>query len=140
MRSSRYSSMQWILAILFAMSTVSGFAQRTITWKGGTPGMTSDWFCPQNWSTASLPDEFSDVIIPDVSSSTFAQPYLKVGDIEINSLRLLSNASLTIVDKASLTVISYIEGNTLDNVKGSGQLILKEQQSPAVARMMALRL
>lgn len=139
MRSSIYSNMQWIVVILFAMGTVSGFAQRTITWKGGTPGMTCDWFCPQNWSSASLPDEFSDVIIPDVSSSTFAQPYIKDGDIEIHSLRLLSNASLTIVDEASLTVISYIEGHTLDNVKGNGVLILKDPQPPVMARMVALR-
>jgi hypothetical protein len=138
MKLSKLPVTQWILAILFTMSTVCSFAQQRITWKGGTPGMENEWYCPQNWSSTSLPDEFSDVIIPDVSSSTFAPPCINEGQIEINSLRLLSNASVTIADNASLTVISYIEGLDLKKVKGEGQLILKEDL-PSMSRLMTLR-
>jgi hypothetical protein len=138
MKSSKWLSTQWILSVLFVMGTTCGFAQNTITWKGGTPGMKNDWYCPQNWSSTSLPDEFSDVIIPDVSSSTFAPPYIKSGKIEINSLRLQSNALLTIDDHASLSVISYIEGFTSFKVNGGGQLILKEHQQATMIRLVAL--
>lgn len=140
MKSSQIACPQWILAILFTLSTVYGFSQRTITWKGGTPGVENEWTCPQNWSSTSLPNEFSDVIIPDVSSSTFAPPCIKEGNIEINSLMLHTNASLTIADEASLTVITFIEGMDLYKVKGDARLILKANQSPVMARMVTLRL
>lgn len=139
MKSRTIPCTQWILVIFFAMTTVCGFAQRTITWKGGTPGMTNDWFCPQNWSSTSLPDEFSDVIIPDVSSSTFAPPCITEGTVEINSLMLQSNATLSICYNASLIVISHMEGLDHGKVKGEGQLIRKEDLLPMVTRMMALR-
>lgn len=140
MKPSKLPGTQWILSVLFTLSTVYGFSQRAITWKGGTPGMQNEWFCPQNWSSTSLPNEFSDVIIPDVSSSTFAPPCIKEGNIQINSLRLQSNASLTIADDASLTVISHIEGLDLYKVKGQGELILQENDSPVMTRMVTLRL
>ncbi|HSF88979.1 MAG TPA: hypothetical protein VLA46_06140 [Saprospiraceae bacterium] len=140
MKSSKIRGMRLALAILFALGTFIGFSQTTITWKGGTPGMENDWSCPQNWSSASLPNEFSDVIIPDVSSSTFAPPCIKEGSIEINSLRLQSNASLTIAYNASLTVIRFIEGLDLYKVEGQGELILQAGESLVVARMMTLRL
>ncbi len=138
MKSTKWLSTHWILAILFALSTVNGFSQRSITWKGGTPGMSTDWYCPQNWSSTSLPDEFSDVIIPDVSSSAFAPPCITVGKIEINSLMLQSNASLTIADDASLTILSHNEGLNWGKIKGEGQLILKEELPPMI-RLMTIR-
>ncbi|MBL0008582.1 MAG: hypothetical protein IPP25_15760 [Saprospiraceae bacterium] len=79
MKPSKLPGTQWILSVLFTLSTVYGFSQRAITWKGGTPGMQNEWSCPQNWSSTSLPNEFSDVIIPDVSSSTFAPPLYQGG-------------------------------------------------------------
>ncbi len=140
MKSSKLHGTQWILAILFTLTTVCGFSQRTITWKGGTPGMKNDWFCPQNWSSTSLPDEFSDVIIPDVSSSTIAPPCIKEGKIEINSLMIQSNASITIDVDASLTVISHIEGLDTDKIKGEGQLIRREDITTVMIRSVAVRL
>ena len=140
MKPSKLPGTQWILSVLFTLSTVYGFSQRAITWKGGTPGMQNEWSCPQNWSSTCLPNEFSDVIIPDVSSSTFAPPCIKEGNIQINSLRLHSNAFLTIADGASLTVISHTEGLDSLKVKGQGELILQENDSPVMTRMVTLRL
>jgi len=139
MKTSIWPGTQWILAILFGLSAVSGFGQRTITWKGGTPGMEHEWFCPHNWSSTSLPDEFSDVIIPDVSTSTFSPPCIQKGKILINSLMLHSNASLTIEHEASLIVTNHIEGLNWDNIKGQGQLIRREDLSPVMVRLMTAR-
>ena len=139
MKTSTSITTQWILAIFFSLSTISGYAQRTITWKGGTPGMMNEWNCPQNWSSTSLPDEFSDVIIPDVSASTFAPPCIKDGKIAINSLMLHSNASLTIEDEASLIVTNHIEGLRWDGIKGQGHLIRREDLSPVMVRLMTVR-
>ncbi len=139
MKTSIWPGTQWILGILFAMSTVTGFAQRTITWKGGTQGMEHEWYCPQNWSSTSMPDEFSDVIIPDVSTSTFSPPCIQKGKIAINSLMLHANAILTIEHEASLIVTNQIEGLHWDKIKGQGQLIRKEDLSPVMVRLMTVR-
>lgn len=83
------------------------FSQRTLIWKGGAPGQETQWQCPRNWSGNHIPDEFSDVTIPDVSTSSKAYPVLK--DVAgINSLRVESNAMLTITPEGQLTVYNDI--------------------------------
>jgi hypothetical protein len=139
MKISKWISTQWMLTILFSVSTFCGFAQRTITWKGGTPGMVNEWYCPQNLSSTSLPDEFSDVIIPDISASTFAPPCIKDGKIAISSLMLHANAILTIEHEASLIVTNQIEGLHWDKIKGQGQLIRREDLSPVMVRLITVR-
>ena len=67
-------------------------AQKTNTWKGGTPGRVNDWYCATNWSNGAVPNEFSNVVIPDVSATAHAAPVLLKGEAEINALLLHSGA------------------------------------------------
>lgn len=137
MKSSYLPATQWIVAMLLLLAAGNSQAQRAITWKGGTPGMKNDWFCPQNWSTSSVPDEFSDVIIPDVSTSTFATPVIKSGDVEINSLEIHSNAILTIDKAASVVVASRITGLTPGKIQGAGRLILEDNSNQGITKLVA---
>ncbi len=74
--------------------------------------MNSDWNCPSNWSTYTVPDEFSNVIIKDVSSSTLAAPEISKGTITVNSVYMETNTSLLIGKGAQLNILdksgSYI--------------------------------
>jgi hypothetical protein len=80
------------------------FCQITATWQGGTVGKANDWFCPKNWKEGRVPNEFSNVIIPDVSSQNFKSPIIEAGIVEVNDFTLHSNASITIKSKAQLVV------------------------------------
>ena len=79
-------------------------AQKVATWKGGTPGRNTDWYCATNWADGRVPNEFSQVIIPDVSASTFSYPVLGSGEVEIWSLQMLAGAQLKIGKKTHLIV------------------------------------
>ncbi len=85
-------------------------AQTKVTWKGGTPGQENNWNCPKNWSNHRVPNEFSDVVIPDVSTTTLAAPVIKGGHFEVNSIQFLSNAALTIERDAQLVVYTTENG------------------------------
>ena len=110
MQRTNYKNIQWFLALFLMTICLNAFSQKAIIWKGGTPGMKNEWNCPQNWNTSSVPDEFSDVIIPDVSTSSFALPVLHSGKIEVNSLFIRDNGSLTITRDAALIVLGNAEG------------------------------
>lgn len=125
------------MTFLLMLVSVGGYAQKEITWKGGFPGKNNDWFCAQNWSTSSVPDEFSNVIIPDVSTSTFAPPMIRSGQVEINSLNMLDNASLTITKGAILIVNDSMEGVKSSKVKGEGKVIRKDELEPLVVKLFA---
>ncbi len=90
-----------LTALLICASPLG--AQKTATWKGGTPGRPAEWNCSTNWKEGRVPDEFSRVVIPDVSASTFHTPVLNEGAVEIWSLQILSGATLQIGKYARLT-------------------------------------
>jgi hypothetical protein len=104
-------------------------AQKTIIWKGGTPGQETNWDCPKNWSTYRLPDEFSNVVIPDVSSTTQASPVIRGGMVEVNALRIESRALLTIATDARLVVHDYTEGINAFNLDQKGAMIVYGEDS-----------
>lgn len=83
--------------------------------------MTTDWNCPSNWSTYSVPDEYSNVIIKDISSTTLAAPEITEGRITVNSVYIETNASLLIRKGAQLVILdkagSYIPN--YQQVKGA---------------------
>lgn len=88
-------------AFLFiAQSTLS--AQKTATWKGGTPGRSSDWMCASNWREGRLPNEFSAVVIPDVSTGSQAYPVLRSSEVEVLSVDIQTGAMLTLTTNARL--------------------------------------
>ena len=72
--------------------------------------MKNDWNCPTNWSTFAVPDEFSNVIIPDVSTSTFSSPIIKAGKVEVNSIYIQPNATMTVGKDAVVVVYDDIKG------------------------------
>lgn len=111
-----------LLACLLAQSP-NLFSQRTIMWKGGTPGKETQWQCPKNWTCNHVPDEFSNVTIPDVSSSSMAYPVL-MGVAEVNSLRLEGNAALTIAPEGQLTVFTDVVVLHKENLQIKGTLIV----------------
>jgi len=65
-----------------------------------------------------VPDEFSRVIIPDASTSTFHNPVLKEGEVEVWSLQILSGAMLCIGKNASL--IATEQGSRTFIASGEG--------------------
>ncbi len=104
-------------------------AQKTNTWKGGTPGRATDWYCATNWSNGTVPNEFSNVVIPDVSTSTHAAPVLLKGEAEINALLLQSGACLTIGQAAALTVLETSEGISDRSLRLIGEINLPGESS-----------
>ncbi len=101
--------------ILFSQTVL--LAQKSTTWKGGTPGKPNDWNCASNWSDGRVPNEFSDVTIPNLSSETY--PVIKKNVEEINALFLMSATSLRVEKKGALTVSERVEiaaGAKIDNL------------------------
>ena len=104
MKKSACSTIGLMFTALFLLLNTSVFSQITTTWKGGAPGLENDWNCPKNWSTYAVPDAFSNVIIPDVSTTSLAAPIIKDGKVEINTLFLDTNAALTLEEGAQLVI------------------------------------
>ncbi len=127
---------QWFLTALFLAITITAFSQKPTTWKGGTPGMKNDWHCPQNWSTSSVPGEFSDVIIPDVSTTSFSLPVIRSGIAEVNSLFIYQNGSLTIAKQAMLIVFGNAIGAFQKSVNGEGELIIHDQPKGTLTKLI----
>ena len=119
--------MKTFLILSFTLLTSIGFAQKTVVWKGGTPGKENCWHEARNWSTNSVPDEFSNVIIPDVSSSSFSTPIIYDGTVELNALQMETNTHLSILRKAKLIVYSYSYGLDIEKLQLEGTLILLDE-------------
>ncbi len=117
-----------IIALLTLTSTITA-AQNTVTWVGGTPGNETSWEEPKNWSNHHVPNEFSNVYIPDVSTSTFSNPVIEKGIIELNSLQIVSTAKLTIDEMAKLIVHGNADGVYADNVDIKGSFIVWDEVS-----------
>ncbi len=116
-----------VITLLFGCQVTLN-AQKTNTWKGGAPGRVNDWYCAANWSRGVVPNEFSNVLIPDVSTSTHATPVIKNGHVEINALRLESGACLTIGQAAELTVLETAEGISDRSLRLTGKIHLPNDQ------------
>lgn len=107
----------FFFAAIILISQTSLLAQKSTTWKGGTPGKPSDWNCASNWSGGRVPNEFSDVTIPNVSSEIY--PVIKNNVEDINALFLMSNTHIKIEKKGALTVSERVEiaaGVKIDNL------------------------
>jgi hypothetical protein len=107
----------FFFAAIILFSPTALLAQKSTTWKGGTPGKPNDWNCASNWSDGRVPNEFSDVTIPNLSSETY--PVIKKNVEEINALFLMSATSLRVEKKGALTVSERVEiaaGAKIDNL------------------------
>ncbi|MBK7407874.1 MAG: hypothetical protein IPL49_08735 [Saprospirales bacterium] len=105
------------------------FSQRLNYWVGGTPGMENDWNCPKNWSAYQIPNDHSDVVIPDVSSGSRSNPVIQKGVAEVNSLFLDSNAVLNIREQATLVVYNGVHAVYPEDLKIKG-LLLEWKEGP----------
>ncbi len=103
----------FFVAAIILISQTALLAQKTATWKGGTPGKPAEWNCASNWKEGRVPNEFSQVIIPDVSASTFNNPVLASGEMEVWSILIHSGASLRISKNARLIALEQEEHGTL---------------------------
>lgn len=106
----------FFFAAIILISQTTLLAQKSTTWKGGTPGRSSDWNCASNWSDGRVPNEFSDVIIPNIASEIY--PVIKNNAEDINALSLMSNTKIYIEKKGALTVSERVEiaaGAKIDN-------------------------
>ncbi len=99
-------------------------AQKKATWKGGTPGRPNEWNCASNWLENRVPNEFSDVELPNTSTVMSFSPIISAGDFEVNSLSVASEARLYINPSASLTVFETATG--VDAASFKGRLILPD--------------
>ena len=106
--------------VFFAQSAAN--AQRTATWKGGTPGKANEWNCPTNWKEGRVPDAFSDVIIPDVATIGGFQPVIRHPEEGVNSLTVLPGAQLRIEAPGALEVFESLELLAGDSILNYGQL------------------
>ncbi len=121
---SQIASVQFpvICTIMLLAFCFQGFAQKPVTWKGGTPGRETDWHCPKNWSTGAVPDAFSNVSIPDVSATTRSLPVIRAGKVEVNALLVHPNAGLTVGQNAELYVVEVMDDNGAPNMDVAGRL------------------
>jgi len=99
-------------ALIFTFSTTA-LGQKVATGKGGTLGKPAEWNCPTNWKEGQLPNEFSQVIIPDVRTSTFNNPVLASGAVEVWSILIHSGTSLRIGKNARLIALEQEEHRML---------------------------
>lgn len=134
--TSIITSMRNILffAAILLLSQTALLAQKTATWKGGTPGKPTEWNCAANWKEGHVPNEFSQVIIPDVSSSSFSNPVLTSGEVEICSLLIHTGASLRIGKNARLIATEQEEHGFLAWGEGVLQPDTLQQQLNFVNR------
>lgn len=119
--------MKILLIAIFTLTTTITFAQQSVTWKGGTPGKETNWNEARNWSNNKVPNEFSDVTIPDVSTSTFSNPVIKKGTIELNCISIGSNGQLTVESDAKVIVYGFAEGIIKENLNLEGTLFVMEE-------------
>ena len=98
--------------LLFASQTNAFLPKKSATWKGGQPGQPTEWNCAKNWLENRVPNEFSAVVIPDCSTTTFSDPVLKTGEVEVYSLEIHSGAKLLIGKNARL-IATEQPGNEL---------------------------
>lgn len=125
--------MYLILLICLETTWVSG--QIWTVWKGGTPGKESDWFCDRNWSTSHIPDEFSIVVIPDVSSTSLHYPKIKDGEAMALSLDVKPSSKLIIDKSGRLIVFEHIISNSKNNIANLGTIVLiGEKQYDEITR------
>lgn len=108
-------------AISFCLSNTAQ-AQKTATWKGGTPGQSVEWTCAANWKEGRVPNEFSNVVIPDVSATGSYQPVIRCAVEGVNSLTVLPGAQLRIEPSGTLEIFESLECIAGNGILNFGRL------------------
>jgi len=123
----------FILTLVCSSFLMVSNAQSEIVWKGGTPGMEHEWNCANNWIPERVPNEFSNVIIPNVSTASQSYPIIKEGEeVAVNALFVNSQAVLTLSETSYLLVFEQLI-DPRKNVKGEG-LLLRASNKEGIAQ------
>ncbi len=106
--------MKPVFILFFSLQATHSFSQITSIWKGKVPGHEYDWNWPGNWSNNRLPDDFTDVFIPVDNTLNRNYPIIKADRVEINSLNMHIDASITIL-KGILSIMDPSKSNYRKN-------------------------
>lgn len=117
--------MRTLIVIVITLISTSALAQYTVTWIGGTPGSEHNWNEPRNWSTGSVPDAYSDVVIEPIDTSLSAYPVLGHA-IELMSIEIQTDAILFMKEGASITLEDYVPYSR-DLVSYGGTLVYPDR-------------
>ena len=121
------------LTALLTLFSNETFSQKTTVWIGGQAGRESDWDCPQNWSDNRVPNEFSDVILPDISTQSRVLPIIKTGLVQINSLSVDASAMLLVAKDAKLLVFGRCQTENPASIRVEGNFRGLDEISGAAA-------
>jgi hypothetical protein len=110
------------ITLFFAANELN--AQIQNKWVGGTPGRPTDSDVASNWSLQRVPDEFSDVMIPNTSTTTFSYPSIDKS-AGINSLRIENGAKLVIAETGKLQL--NFASATSDALANAGEIENRSQ-------------
>ena len=105
---------------LMTLAATQLFSQKPAEWKGGFPGHETDWNCPQNWTGNTVPNAFSDVSVPDVSTASRALPIIKTGIVEINSIRINAASTVFIGKGCGLLVFGWCQMVNPESIRAEG--------------------
>ena len=107
MKKPNVQKASFMLLIVCLLFSISVTAQKINTWKGGKTGHPNAWDCAQNWSLNAVPNEFQDVVIPDVSSGFNQYPVIDDAENVVRSITICSHAQLTIMPSGTLSVMGF---------------------------------
>lgn len=109
-----------VLVGLLVAAFLSSSAQAQATWTGAS---SSSWFDAANWSTGSLPDEFTDVTVPVTATG----PDVPSGVATTKSLDVLEGALVSVSGTGSLEVKGDL--TLWSSIAGTGRLSLDTSTS-----------
>jgi hypothetical protein len=112
--------------ITFCLLTTTLPAQIVNVWKGGSPGHETDWNYHKNWSLAKTPDVFHAVVIPDISTKTRKYPFVKSGEIDVQSIEIQSGAKLYVLPSVCISTDRF----TCDGVCEGCEHIIVAKNDP----------
>lgn len=120
MKKPNVQKASFMLLIVCLFFSISVTAQKINTWKGGKTSQPNAWNCAQNWSLNTVPNEFQDVVIPDVSSGFNHYPVIDDEDNTVRSITICTRAQLTIKPSGVLLVTGFEDASGFINL---GKLI-----------------
>lgn len=103
---------------LFVAVLTAFFFSATLPAQTLTPGYETDWHFYKNRSLGKAPDEFQRAVIPDVSTQSLRYPVIRSGDVEVASLEIQPNASLTLAGTARLAAETVENMGTCEGCEG----------------------
>ena len=127
--NQRLTRMKTIPAMLHPVPITSSIHANKVFWKGGFPGLETDWNIPQNWSNDKIPSWKTLVVISPqfVKNEYFPTISSLVNDIA--QLEIKGNAQVNILEDGKLTIdglycdsFGLINHGTLSN---EGELNIK---------------